>query len=106
MGNGAATMARTIPKVEIQNDEGRVGSGIRPAIGHPGRPIRLLEVPFMRRLAMLPALLAALTLAACGGSATPSPAASQPAAPSAAESAAGGGGGGAACAAAPAGATA
>jgi plastocyanin len=61
----------------------------------------------MRRLAALPALLTAFTLAACGGGATPSPAASQAAAsqPAASQAAASGGAGGAACAAAPAGAT-
>jgi plastocyanin len=67
----------------------------------------------MRRLALLPALFTTLALAACGGSATPSPAASAPAASAPAASApaasqpaaASGGGGGAACAAAPAAAT-
>jgi plastocyanin len=60
----------------------------------------------MRRLALLPALLTAFMLAACGAGATPSPAASAPTAGSAAPAAAsGGGGGGAACAAAAAGAS-
>jgi plastocyanin len=59
----------------------------------------------MRRLAVLPAVFTALTLAACGGGATPTPSApaASAAAPSAAAASAGGGG--AACAVAPAGST-
>jgi plastocyanin len=71
----------------------------------------------MRRLILLPALITAFTLAACGGASTPAPAASQPAAsqpaaaspaagsPATSQAAASAGGGGAACAVAPAGST-
>jgi plastocyanin len=59
----------------------------------------------MRRLALVPALLSAVALAACSSGSQATPAASQPVAASAPAAASGGGGGGAACAAAPAGAT-
>ncbi len=62
----------------------------------------------MRRLALVPALLSAMALAACSSGSQATPAASQPvaaSAPAAASGGGGGGGGGAACAAAPAGAT-